>query len=85
MIGSPLTKYQVVMVQTFTVTIFQRTAFTLNNMYTNTGFNKQMYIADRMSCNMLKLAAKFGFISDVAYIAMFYYKMSRYREACSNS
>nr|XP_022329799.1 uncharacterized protein LOC111128479 [Crassostrea virginica] len=83
MIGSPLTQYQVVMVQRLTATILQRTAFTLHNMYTNTGLNKQMYIADRMSCHMLKLAAKFGFISDMAYIAMFFYKTSKYREALS--
>nr|XP_022329881.1 uncharacterized protein LOC111128532 [Crassostrea virginica] len=83
MIGSPLTQYQVVMVQRLTVTILQRTAFTLHNMYTNTGLNKQMYIADRMSCYMLKLAAKFGCISDMAYIAMYYYITSRYREALS--
>ena len=85
MIGYPLTEYQVAMVQKLTANILQRTAFTLNNMYTNTctGLNKQMYIADRMSCNMLKLAAKFGFISDMVYIAMYHYKMSRYREALS--
>ncbi|XP_022329780.2 uncharacterized protein LOC111128457 [Crassostrea virginica] len=83
MIGSPLTQYQVVMVQRITATILQSTAFTLNNMYTNTGLNKLMYIADRMSCNMLKLAAKFGCISDMAYIAMYHYEMSRYREAIS--
>ena len=83
MIGSPLTQYQVAMVQRSTATILQRTAFTLNNMHTNTGLNKQMYIADRMSCNMLKLAAKFGCISDMAYTAMYHYEMSRYREALS--
>nr|XP_022317032.1 uncharacterized protein LOC111120514 [Crassostrea virginica] len=83
MIGSPLTEYQVAMVQKVTANILQRTAFTLNSMYTNTALNKQMYIADRMSCNMLKLVAKFGFISDMVYIAMYHYKTSRYREALS--
>nr|XP_022297549.1 uncharacterized protein LOC111106950 [Crassostrea virginica] len=83
MIGSSLTQFQVVMVQKLAATILQSTAFTLHNMYTNTGLNKQMYIADRMSCNMLKLAAKFGCISHMAYTAMYHYKMSRYREALS--
>ncbi|XP_078340078.1 uncharacterized protein LOC111110067 isoform X2 [Crassostrea virginica] len=81
MIGEPLTQYQVLMLQKTTAAILQSTAFTLHNMYTNTGLNKQMYIADRMSCHMLKLAAKFGCISDMMYIAMFYCKTFRYRDA----
>ncbi|XP_078322093.1 uncharacterized protein LOC111115739 [Crassostrea virginica] len=81
MIGEPLTQYQVLMLQRSTADILQNTAFTLHNMYTNTGLNKQMYISDRMSCHMLKLAAKFGCISDMMYIAMFYCKTFRFREA----
>ncbi|XP_078322104.1 uncharacterized protein LOC111112405 [Crassostrea virginica] len=81
MIGEPLTQYQVLVLQRSTANILQSTAFTLHNMYTNTGLNKQMYIADRMSCHMLKLAAKFGFISNMMYIAMFYCKTFRFREA----
>ncbi|XP_078321058.1 uncharacterized protein LOC144621519 [Crassostrea virginica] len=81
MIGEPLTQYQVLMLQRSTANILQSTAFTLHNIYTNTGLNKQMYIADRMSCHMLKLAAKFGCISDMMYIAMFFCKTIRYREA----
>ena len=42
-----------------------------------------MYIADRMTCHMLKLAAKFGCISDMMYIAMHYYKALRYRDVLS--
>nr|XP_022305596.1 uncharacterized protein LOC111112409 [Crassostrea virginica] len=81
MIGEPLTQYQVLMLQRSTASILQSTAFTLHNMYSNTGLNKQVYIADRMSCHMLKLAAKFGCISDMMYIAMFYCKTFRFREA----
>nr|XP_022287810.1 uncharacterized protein LOC111100341 [Crassostrea virginica] len=81
MIGEPLTQYQVLTLQRITATILQSTVFTLHNMYTNTGLNKQIYSTDRMSCHMLKLAAKFGCISDMMYIAMFYCKTFRYREA----
>nr|XP_034326915.1 uncharacterized protein LOC117689505 [Crassostrea gigas]XP_034326916.1 uncharacterized protein LOC117689505 [Crassostrea gigas] len=83
LIESPLTQYQVVNLQKHTATILQNTAFILHNMYTNTGVNKQMYIADKMSRHMLELVAKFGFVSDMLYIAMFYYKTLRYREALS--
>ncbi|XP_078318046.1 uncharacterized protein LOC144620613 [Crassostrea virginica] len=83
MIGLPLTQCQVLMLQKITANILQSTAFTLHNMYTNTGLNKQMYIADRISHHMLKLAANFGYISDMMYIAMHYYKALRYRDALS--
>ncbi|XP_078318050.1 uncharacterized protein LOC144620614 [Crassostrea virginica] len=83
MIGLPLRQYQVLMLQKITASILQNTAFTLHKMYTNTGLNKQMYIADRMACHMLKLAAKFGCISNMMYIAMHYYKAMRYRNALS--
>nr|XP_034322924.1 uncharacterized protein LOC117688743 [Crassostrea gigas] len=83
LIDSPLTQYQVVSLQKYTAIILQCTVFILNNMYTNTGVNKQVYIADKLSRHMLKLAAKFGFVSDMLYIAMYYYKTLRYREALS--
>ena len=81
LIRSPLSQYQLVVLQNLTATILQDTAFTLHNMYTNTGLNKQVYIADITSCHMLKLAAKWGCISDLVYIAMFFYKKLRYRAA----
>nr|XP_034301856.1 uncharacterized protein LOC105327905 [Crassostrea gigas] len=81
LVESPLTHYQVVTFQRLTASSFQCTAFQLQKMYTNTGCNKQMYIADKMSCHMLKLAAKLGCVSDMLYIAMYYYKTLRYREA----
>ena len=42
-----------------------------------------MYIADKRSCYMLKLAAKFGYVSDLLYSAMYFYQTSRHREALS--
>nr|XP_034303458.1 uncharacterized protein LOC117681752 [Crassostrea gigas] len=83
LVDSPLTHYQLVTLQSITAFILQNTVFMLHNIYTNTGVNKQMYIADKMSCHMLKLAAKFGCISNMLYIAMYYYKTFRYREALS--
>uniref|UniRef100_K1P1I3 Uncharacterized protein C3orf59-like protein n=1 Tax=Magallana gigas TaxID=29159 RepID=K1P1I3_MAGGI len=83
LVDSPLTHYQVFTIQSITAFILQNTVFMLHNIYTNTGVNKQMYIANKMSCHMLKLAAKFGCISNMLYIAMYYYKTFRYREALS--
>ncbi|XP_052691133.1 uncharacterized protein LOC128169002 [Crassostrea angulata] len=83
LVESTLTHYQAVMLQRITAFIFQSISFILHNEYIHTGVNKQMYIADKLSCHMLKLAAKFGCISDMLYIAMYYYKTLRYREALS--
>ncbi|XP_065943126.1 uncharacterized protein [Magallana gigas] len=83
-VESPMTHHQVVIMQRFTALILQSTSFLLiQNIHTNTGVNKQMYIADKQSCHMLKLAAKFGSVSDMLFIAMYYYKTLRYREALS--
>ncbi|XP_052685880.1 uncharacterized protein LOC128165415 [Crassostrea angulata] len=81
-LNSPLTHYKVLMLQGLNVSNLQMTAFILH-MYTYTGVNKQMYIADKTCCHMLKLAARFGCITDMLYIAMYYYKTFRYREALS--
>ena len=80
LIRLPLTQCQFPMLQKQTATILQRSAFMLHN---TPGGNKQMYIADKRSCYMLKLAAKFGCVSDLLYIAMYFYKRFRQREALS--
>ncbi|XP_052722336.1 uncharacterized protein LOC128193116 [Crassostrea angulata] len=76
-------KYQNIKLQKLTANMFQHMAFILKNMQTNTSGNKEIYVADKNSCDILKLAAKFGFVSDLLYIAMFYYKTVRYMEALS--
>ncbi|XP_062566486.1 uncharacterized protein LOC134228808 [Saccostrea cucullata] len=82
-IGSPLlTQYQVITLQNISARVLQYTAFILH-METYTFDNKLSYRADKMSCHMLKLAAKFGCITDMLYIAMYYYKTLRYMEALS--
>ncbi|XP_065927667.1 uncharacterized protein [Magallana gigas] len=83
LISLPLTQYNIITLQTHTVTIFKLTAFILHNMYTKAGFNKQLYITNKISCHMLNLAAKFGFVSDMLYITMYYYKTFRYSDALS--
>nr|XP_022297498.1 uncharacterized protein LOC111106909 [Crassostrea virginica] len=81
---SPLRQCQIPMLQKLTATVLQKSAFILHDMYTDTsGGNKQMYIADKRSCYMLKLAAKFGPVSDLLYIAMYFYQTLRHRRALS--
>lgn len=72
LIQSSLTKYQMIVLQKCTSSILQSTAFMLQNLYSNTDSNKQVYYADKICCSMLKLATKFGFVSDTLFIAMYY-------------
>ncbi|XP_052690657.1 uncharacterized protein LOC128168491 [Crassostrea angulata] len=83
LVESSLTHYQALTIQRLTGFIFQSISFTLHNEYIHTGVNKQMYVADKLSCHMLKLAAKFSYVSDMLYIAIYYYMTFRYREALS--
>ncbi|XP_034333417.2 uncharacterized protein [Magallana gigas] len=83
LLGLPLTQYHIVMLQKLTATILQCTAFILHSMYTYTGSNKQLYIVDKVACRLVKLSAKFGFVSNMLYTALYYYKTFRYRDALS--
>ena len=84
LIRSPLTRYNILMLQKLTARILEKSAFMLCDMYSNTSRgNKQMYIADKTSCFMLRLASKFGWISDFLYTAIHFNKTFRYREALS--
>ncbi|XP_062593910.1 uncharacterized protein LOC134255410 [Saccostrea cucullata] len=83
MLKSPLlTQYQVVMIQKITAYLLQKSPFMLY-METYKNKNKLRYRTDKMSYHMLKLATKFGCISDMMYLAMYYYKTLRYMEALS--
>lgn len=83
LINLPRTQYEIVMLQRHASSVFQSTAFILRNINSFRRTNKLIYIADKVSCQMLKLATKWGFLSDVLYFAMYYYKTMRYREALS--
>ncbi|XP_062583318.1 uncharacterized protein LOC134245071 [Saccostrea cucullata] len=86
----PLTQYQKLALQRSTALTLKDTAFILLNdltdslpleVDTSTCRNKVIYLTNKRSLYMLKIAAKFGFISDMLYIAMYYYKTFRYLEA----
>ncbi|XP_062614598.1 uncharacterized protein LOC134276354 [Saccostrea cucullata] len=47
-----------------------------NNTLSST--HKDVYILDRMICNMLKLVAKLGPMSYLLYLALYYYRTGRY-------
>lgn len=77
----PLTPNQVIALQRLTASVFQNIAFLLYGSNKNISLNKHMYIVDRISRNMLKLAAGIGYFSDRLYLAIYYYETKRYRKA----
>ncbi|XP_062575215.1 uncharacterized protein LOC134237139 [Saccostrea cucullata] len=79
-IGLPLSKYQVIVVQRHTCSILQKLAFILH-MDSLTQKNKRKYRADKLFCQILKFAASFGCITDMLFIAIYYYKTYRYMKA----
>nr|XP_034309236.1 uncharacterized protein LOC117683657 [Crassostrea gigas] len=83
LICSPLTSYTTILLQKLTATVLQSTAFVLHDKYIDKNDNKNTYIKDRNALNLLGLSMKFGYVSDMLYIAMFYYKTFRYKEALS--
>lgn len=83
LINLPFTQYEIVMLQRHVSSVLQSTAFILQNFYSSRRNNKLIYNADKVSCQMLKIATKWGFLSDILFFAMYYYKTYRYREALS--
>ncbi|XP_062568347.1 uncharacterized protein LOC134230532 [Saccostrea cucullata] len=81
LLNTPLTPYHVVALQKHTTLILHEIAFILNNIYIKSYRNKMVYIAERMSHRLLKLTTKFGCTSDMVYIAMYYYKTMRFKDA----
>lgn len=81
MLNLPLTRYNVVALQSLTAFFFFNIAFMLKNINTKPRVNKKLYITDKISRHMLKQAAGFRYVSDALYIAMYHYKTLRYRDA----
>lgn len=81
LIELPLTPNQVIALQRLTASVFPKIAFLLYGSHKNNSLNKHMYIVDRISRNMLKLAAGIGYFSDRLYLAIYYYETQRYRKA----
>lgn len=80
MIFSHRTNYQIIILQTLLASILQKIAFLLSNMYSSRCLNK---FVDKLSCQILRRAAKIGYVSDILYLAIYYYKSFQYREALS--
>lgn len=80
MILSHQSNYQITILQKLSASVLQRIVFMSSSMYSSKCLNK---FIDKFSCQMLRGAAKIGYVSDILYLAIYYYKSFRYREAVS--
>ena len=84
MLWSTHSEIKILVLQSILARILQSSAFLLLSMHLQKlSGNRDNYSLDRMLRNMLNLAARFGCPTDLLYIAMYYYRTSRYREALS--
>ncbi|XP_061192657.1 uncharacterized protein LOC133200860 [Saccostrea echinata] len=83
MCGLQLTEIQALTLQYITSTVLQSAAFILRNILINPRKNKFLYLATTKSCHMTKIASNLGFVSDLLYVAMHYYKSFRFKKALS--
>ncbi|XP_062591068.1 uncharacterized protein LOC134252582 [Saccostrea cucullata] len=72
-----ITPYQFLTLQHCTSQNLVDLAFRMANS-TLCSTHKNVYILDRMICNMLKFAAKLGPVSHLLYLALYYHKTGRY-------
>ncbi|XP_065924470.1 uncharacterized protein [Magallana gigas] len=75
-----LTEYETLTLQKCTADVLVKTAFLyLNSLTENT--NKAVCRSDRLIGNLLKLAGRVGDVSRLLYLALYYNRTCRYREA----
>ncbi|XP_062613907.1 uncharacterized protein LOC134275660 [Saccostrea cucullata] len=78
-----LTPYQEATVQIMTSDILRNTAMLkLCNVYQHKNRNKVYYTANYVS-RLLKLSCTLGCVSDILYLAMYYYKTCRFEQSLS--
>jgi hypothetical protein len=71
--------YQLLCIQKITSQLLIRTAWYLTqNAWP---CNKGVALTSDKVCYMLKLASKIGYVSDILYLAMYYYRMCRYEQS----
>ncbi|XP_061194728.1 uncharacterized protein LOC133202871 [Saccostrea echinata] len=75
-----LTIYQKNFLQICLSECFQYNAFMIKACLKD-GCNRIKYKYDKISCSLLKLAGKLGFLSTILYVALFHYATHRYTEA----
>lgn len=76
---SALTEFQTLIVQNCFVYVLIETAFQF--IYISPNCNRILYRLDKLICSFLKTAGGQGDVSKFLYLAMYYYRTCRFREA----
>eukprot|EP00105_Crassostrea_gigas_P036483 XP_019920631.1 PREDICTED: uncharacterized protein LOC109617970 [Crassostrea gigas] len=82
LMNQSFTEYETLTLQQCTADVLKGTAFiNLSTSSSSDCTNKKVYRSDRLTCNLLKLAGRFGHLSCLLYLAMYFYRTCRYGEA----
>lgn len=80
--STSFSEYQLLCLENILAISLQTMAFLLSNQNTvQTRKNKLQHKIDKVSCNLLKTASSIGFVSNSIFLAMYWYKTSRYEKA----
>uniref|UniRef100_K1QT37 Uncharacterized protein n=1 Tax=Magallana gigas TaxID=29159 RepID=K1QT37_MAGGI len=80
LLNQSLTEYEKLTLEKCTADVLLKTAFLYLNTTTKST-NKTVYRSNRLIGNLLKLAGRVGDVSRLLYLALYYYRTCRYREA----
>ncbi|XP_062591501.1 uncharacterized protein LOC134252993 [Saccostrea cucullata] len=83
MIRKRLSKYQTVSLQYITSDVLRNTAMYLQSRKNRSQTRNRVFYRDYKGCKLLKQSCKFGCLSDILYLAMYYYKIGRYEDSLS--
>lgn len=76
-----MTKYQPFIVQSITVLLMRYFGMNLQRISEMIMSRKQVYLAKKYACFILKFSSTIGGVSEVLYLAMFYYTNGQYEQS----
>ncbi|XP_062592426.1 uncharacterized protein LOC134253852 [Saccostrea cucullata] len=81
MLRGRLTLYQTVSLQCITSRLLRCAALLVQGNCNSNNFRNKVYYKYKNASFLLKLSAKFGFMSDILYLAMYFYRTFRYEQS----
>ncbi|XP_062599111.1 uncharacterized protein LOC134260584 [Saccostrea cucullata] len=82
MIRGGLTSYQPVIIQYITSNVLRNTAIYVQRCIYKNGTRNKVYYKAKVD-TLLRLSLKFGFLSDILYLSMHFYRTRRYEDSLS--
>lgn len=82
LLNDSMNPYRTVTLQYITATTLQRIAMTIQNREDNSFLNnRDMYMSKKIAISLLKLSCTIGNVSDILYLAMYYYRNRHFKKS----